>query len=42
MGVRGCGLGYNHRIPEVLPKKLAPMNITPCAYLFAIALSGCN
>ena len=25
MGVRGCGLGYDHRVPEVLQNKLAPM-----------------
>ena len=25
MSVRGCGLGHDHRVPEVLPKKLAPM-----------------
>ena len=25
MGVRGCGLGLNHRVPEVLQKKLAPI-----------------
>ena len=27
MGVRGCGLGYDHYVPEVLQKKLAPMHI---------------
>ena len=24
MGVRGCGLGYDHHVPKVLLKKLAP------------------
>ena len=28
MGVRGCGLGYDHYVPEVLQKKLAPMIAT--------------
>ena len=23
MGVRGCGLGYDHHVPKVLLKKLA-------------------
>ena len=25
MGVRGCGLGNDHDVPEVLQKKLAPI-----------------
>ena len=29
MGVRGCGLGYDHHVPEVLPKRLAPIWYLP-------------
>ena len=38
MGVRGCGLGYDHRVPEVLQKKFAPMNeyVGACVYYYHV------
>ena len=41
MGVRGCGLGYDHHVPEVLQKKLAPMVYT-CNWVVKHLTKLCN